>query len=87
MNKTQLAFPEEFRTRAIASLKRYVDDELEVKMSDLKAGLLLDYLTTELGPTIYNMAIADARGFFEERAADLDAACHRAEFTYWPRSR
>lgn len=85
--KTHLHFPDETRARAVASLKRYVSDELDVSMSDLKAGLLLDYITAELGPTLYNQAITTARGFIEERAADLDAACHKAEFTYWSRSR
>jgi uncharacterized protein (DUF2164 family) len=47
--------------------------------------LLLDYVLGEIGPSIYNQAIADARRFFEERAADLDGICYRAEFPYWPR--
>lgn len=33
---------------------------------------------------VYNRAIADAKAFFEERAADLDGVCYRAEFSYWP---
>lgn len=85
--KTHLQFPDEARVRAVASLRRYVSDELDVTMSDLKAGLFLDYIAAELGPSLYNQAIATARGFIEERAADLDAACHKAEFTYWERSR
>lgn len=84
---TPLVFPDEARTRAIASLQRYVLEELDVKMSDLKATLLLDYIAAELGPTIYNMAIADARAWLEERASDLDATQHRGEFTWWKRSR
>jgi uncharacterized protein (DUF2164 family) len=50
----------------------------------LKATLVLDYFLKEVGATVYNMAIADAKEFFNERTADLGALCHRDEFTYWP---
>lgn len=75
----------EARTRAVASLKRYFEEELEQEIGDLRVGLLLDYLLGELGPTVYNLAIADARAFFEERAADLEGVCYRAEFPWWDR--
>jgi len=44
------------------------------------AALLLDFILTELGPSLYNQAIADARGVFEERSNDLAAVFHRDEF-------
>ena len=58
-------------------------DELERELSDLQATLLLDHVLADLGPAIYNQAAADARAYLEERAADLEAALHKAEF---PRS-
>lgn len=81
------ALTDESRTRAIASLKRYVAEELDQEIGDLKAELLLRYVLEEIGPTIYNQAIADARGFFEERAADLEGVCFQTEFPYWTRPR
>jgi len=84
MRKTPaLTISEEDRAKSIASLRRYVSEELELDIGDLKAGLLLDYIIAEQGALIYNQAIADARAFIEERAADLDAAFHRPEFPYW----
>lgn len=71
------------KKQAVASLKQYLAEELDEEVGDLKAGLLLDYILEELGPTIYNRAIADARAFFEERTADLEGVCYRAEFPYW----
>jgi len=50
----------------------------------LKASLLLEYFLKEVGATVYNTALADAKGFFSERTADLGALYHREEFTYWP---
>jgi uncharacterized protein (DUF2164 family) len=78
-----LELPEEARKRAIASLRRYVAEELDVKMTDLKATLMLDYILADIAPAVYNQAIGDARAFFEERVADLPAVCQRDEFSYW----
>ena len=81
--KKSIKISDEAREQAVASLKRYVTEEFDEDIGDLKTGLLLDYLLEELGPTIYNQAIADARAFFEERAADLDGVCYQSEFPYW----
>lgn len=83
--KPKLTIPDDARTRAVASIRQYFAEELDQDIGDLKAGLLLAYILEELGPTIYNGAIADARAFFEERAADLEGVCYHAEFPYWDR--
>ena len=41
--------------------------------------MLLDYFLKEIGPVIYNRAIADARFYFEGRAADLESVCYETE--------
>jgi uncharacterized protein (DUF2164 family) len=73
----------EAKKQLIASIKRYFEENMDEEIGDLKADLLLDYFLKEIGPTIYNQAIADARAFFEEKTADLDGSCHEAEFSYW----
>jgi uncharacterized protein (DUF2164 family) len=73
------------RKRLIASLKRYAAENLDEELGDLKAGLLLDYCLKEIGPPIYNQAIADAQSFLTDRVADLEGVCHEDEFGYWPR--
>jgi uncharacterized protein (DUF2164 family) len=81
--KQSIEISDEARKQAIASLKRYLEEEFDEEAGDLKTGLLLDFLLEELGPTIYNQAIADARAFFEERAADLEGVCYQSELPYW----
>ena len=76
----------ETRKRLIASLKRYAAEHLGEEMGDLKAGLFLDFCLKEVGPPIYNKAIADAQAYFTDRVADLEGVCHEPEFGYWPRS-
>jgi uncharacterized protein (DUF2164 family) len=69
--------------RLQVSIKRYVAENLDQEIGDLKAGLLLDFVLKEIGPTVYNRAIADAQAYFQGRVADLEGVCYEAEFTYW----
>ncbi len=73
----------EAEAKTIASLKRYVREELDQDIGDLKAKLLLDYLLKEVGAVVYNQAIADAQAYFTGRVADLEGSCHEPEFVYW----
>lgn len=78
--KTSIAIPDEARRQALASLRQYFEENMDEPIGDLKAALLFDFIVNELGPTIYNQAIADARAFFEERLTDLAVECYHAEF-------
>ena len=69
----------------VASIKRYAAENLDEEIGDLKAGLLLEYCLKEIGPSIYNQAIADAQAYLTGRVADLEGVCHEEEFGYWPR--
>lgn len=82
--KPPITLPDDARKQAIASIRQYFAAELGQEIGDLKAALVLDYFLVELGPAVYNKAIADARSFFDERAADLGALCQHDEFPYWP---
>jgi len=67
----------------LASIKRYVAENLDQDIGDLKARILLDYVLKEIGPTVYNRAITDAQAYFQGRVADLDGVCFEKEFGYW----
>ena len=81
--KGSVTIPDEARKRAVASIRRYFEENLEIEIGDFKADLVLDYFLAEHGPTVYNQAIADARSFFDERSSDLGAICYNAEFPFW----
>ncbi len=66
-----------------ASIKRYFAENLDQDIGDLKAGMLLNYCLKEIGPSIYNQAIADAQAYFQGRVGDLEGVCYEKEFTYW----
>ena len=73
------------RTEAIASLKRYFEENLD-PIGDLPAGLLLNFIVEEIGPVIYNQAITDAQTRLTQRVADLNGELYADEFQYWPRN-
>lgn len=79
----KLSLTDDARKLAIASIRRHFTEELDQDIGDLKATLVLDFFLAELGPTVYNMGVADVRAFFAERTEDL-GALSLEEFTYWP---
>ena len=75
----------ETRADAIASIRRYFAENLSEPIGELAAGLLLNFFLEEIGPVIYNRAIADAQRRMEQRAADLSGELFFPEFQYWAR--
>lgn len=76
----------EKRAEAIASVKKYFEEEIREPLGDLRAGLLLDFFIEEIGPAIYNQAIGDAQTRLAARVADLDGELYADEFQYWVRA-
>ncbi len=72
------------RTDAIASLKRYFDQNLQEPIGDLADGLLLHFIVQDIGPSIYNQAVADAQTRLQQRVADLSGELYAQGFPYWP---
>ncbi|MFY9747080.1 MAG: DUF2164 domain-containing protein [Acidobacteriaceae bacterium] len=73
------------RADAIASVKKYFEEEIREPLGDLRAGLLLDFFLEEVGPAIYNQAIGDAQARLQQRVGDLDGELYADEFQYWVR--
>lgn len=71
------------RGDAIASLKRYFEENLSEPIGDLPASLLLNFFLEEVGPAIYNQAIADAQTRMQQRVSDLSGELYADEFQYW----
>ena len=78
-----ITLPPETKKHLRGSIQRYVREELDQDIGDLKADLLLDYVLREIGPSIYNQAIADAQAYFTQRVADLEGVCYEKELGYW----
>ncbi len=73
------------RKQALASIRRFIDENWDQDIGELKASLLLDYMLREIGPSVYNQAIGDAQAFLRDRVADLEGTCYYNEFTFGPK--
>jgi uncharacterized protein (DUF2164 family) len=74
------------RAAAIASLQRYFEENFSEPIGELPAGLLLNFFLEEIGPVIYNRAVADAQTRMLQRVSDLNGELYADEFQYWPRA-
>jgi len=54
-------------------------------IGELPAGSLLNFFVEEVGPAIYNQAVADAQSRMQQRVADLDGELYEEAFQYWSR--
>jgi uncharacterized protein (DUF2164 family) len=81
-----IALDPETKQQALASVKRFLLEELDLDVGDLKAGSVLQFFLEELAPLAYNRGVADAQRYVQDRAADLEGACHEKEFGYWNKS-
>ncbi|MEO8023531.1 DUF2164 domain-containing protein [Polaromonas sp.] len=73
----------EARQQAIASIERYFLENMEEKIGNITAGALLGFFLEELGPLVYNRAVADVQERLQSRIAELDIEIHEDEFQYW----
>lgn len=73
----------EARKEIIASIERYFQENMDEKIGNIAAGALLGYFLEELGPIVYNKAVADVQERLQSRVAELDIEVHEDEFPYW----
>jgi len=71
------------RAQAIASIERWFRENRDEPIGNLAAGALLSFFLEEIGPTIYNRAVADVQERLTARIAELDIEVHEDEFEYW----
>jgi uncharacterized protein (DUF2164 family) len=78
-----IKLPKDKEIGLIESIKHYFNENMDSKIGDLKAKLLLDYFIQEIDPCIYNQAILDAQSIMTDKVNDLDSSCYFTEFAYW----
>jgi uncharacterized protein (DUF2164 family) len=76
----------EIEKQALASLRRFCAEELEIDLGDVQARQLLKFVLKEIAPTTYNAGVAAAEAYLRDRVADMEGICHEPEFSYWPKA-
>jgi uncharacterized protein (DUF2164 family) len=73
----------EARKEAVASIQRYFDEHMEEPIGNIAAGGLLAFFLEEIGPLVYNRAVADVQERLLQRVQELDIEVHEDEFGFW----
>ncbi|MBV8636266.1 MAG: DUF2164 domain-containing protein [Burkholderiaceae bacterium] len=80
-----ITIPKEAREQAIASIERYFDENMEERIGNIAAGALLSFFIDEIGPLVYNQAVAEVQERLLARVQEVDIEIHEDEFQYWSR--
>jgi uncharacterized protein (DUF2164 family) len=80
-----IALSKEAREQAIRSIERWFELERDERIGNIAAGALLGFFLEEIGPSIYNQAVAEVQERLQARVAELDIEVHEDEFGYWQR--
>jgi uncharacterized protein (DUF2164 family) len=78
-----IEFAKEARQQAIASIERYFRENMEEPIGNIAAGALLGFFLEEVGPIVYNKAVADVQERLQARLSEVDLEVHEDEFQYW----
>ena len=78
-----IELPKEAHKEAVASIERYSRENMEEKIGNIAASGLLGFFLEEVGPSIYNKAVADVQERMQMRISELDIEVHEEEFQYW----
>ena len=73
----------EVKAQALASIERYFRENMDEPIGNVAAGGLLGFLLEEIGPSIYNRAVADVQERLQARVSEVDLEVHEDEFQYW----
>jgi uncharacterized protein (DUF2164 family) len=73
----------EARKKLISSIERYFQENMEEKIGNITADALLGFFLEELGPIVYNNAVADVQERLQARVMEVDLEIHEDEFLYW----
>lgn len=78
-----IALNKDARKDAIVSIERYFQENMDEPIGNIAAGALLGFFLEEIGPSIYNQAVADVQERLQARVMELDIEVHEDEFQYW----
>ena len=85
----EIELTREDRAQAIASLERYFKEQFAEqfgeRLGNIQAGALLNFFLEEIGPCVYNRAVAEVQERLQLRVSEVDIECHADAFGYWQR--
>ena len=78
-----IELPHATRQTAVASIQRYFKQNMDEPIGNITAGALLEFFLAEIGPLVYNKAVADVQQRLQARIQEVDLEVYEDEFQYW----
>jgi uncharacterized protein (DUF2164 family) len=75
----RIKLSDERKAAIVSELRSLYLDEFDEELSDFQADQIVAFFVRIMGPTVYNQAIQDARGFMLEKLEDLDVEFYESE--------
>ncbi|MFC1525595.1 DUF2164 domain-containing protein [Candidatus Latescibacterota bacterium] len=69
---TRIQLSDERKKAILVSLMGFYDEAFDEKLSEFQANRLLEFFVRELGPSVYNQGVQDARAFVLDKLDDLE---------------
>ena len=76
MHPMAIEISKQDRQQAIESLMRYAAENFDERMGNVGAGALLGFFLEEIGPLVYNQAVADVQERLLARVQEVDLEVH-----------
>ncbi|MDR0786282.1 MAG: DUF2164 domain-containing protein [Gemmatimonadota bacterium] len=70
---------EDRRRLLIKEIMAWFQDEYDESLSEFRAQGVLDFFIAALGPAVYNQGVQDARGYLQDKLADLEGEVYEPE--------
>ena len=80
-----IELPNPTQQAAVASIQRYFKENMDEPIGNITAGALLGFFLEEIGPLVYNKAVADVQQRLQARIQEIDLEVYEDEFQYWSR--
>ena len=80
-----IELPKEAHKEAVASIERYFQENMEERIGNIAAAGLLNFFLEEIGPVVFNKAVAEVQERLQVRLSEIDLEVHEDEFQYWRR--
>lgn len=78
-----LPLPKEQKAEILESIRRFFREKLQLELSEVQLGFLLDYFFREIAPFSYNQGVTDAQKYLIRMSEDLPGTCFQEPLTYW----
>jgi uncharacterized protein (DUF2164 family) len=73
------------RQQALLSIQKYFEQHMEERIGNVAASGLLNFFLQEVGPLVFNQAVAQAQERLQARVSEIDIEVHEEPFQYWPK--